>query len=49
MEDAISRQAVIDAIENEQKKIMRSEWAIDQAMFSAMSEIREIINELLSV
>lgn len=48
-EDAISRQAAIDAIENEQKKIMRSDWAIDQAKFSAMSEIREIILELPSV
>ena len=45
-EDAISRQVVIDAIENEQKKIMRSDWAIDQSKFSAMSEIRELIVEL---
>lgn len=48
-DDAISRQAAIDAIENEQKKIMRSDWAIDQAKFSAMSEIRELIADLPSV
>lgn len=45
-EDAISRQTAIDAIETEQKKIMRSDLAIDQAKFSAMSDIREIISEL---
>lgn len=44
--DIISRQAAIDAIETEQKKIMRSDWAIDQAKFSAMSDILEIISEL---
>ena len=48
-EDVISRQAAIDAIENEQKKIMRSDWAIDQAKFSAMSEIRALIADLPSV
>lgn len=48
-EDAISRHAAIDAIENEQKKIMRSDWAIDQAKFSAMSEIRALIADLPSV
>lgn len=48
-EDAISRQAAIDAIENEQKKIMRSDWAIDQAKFSAMSDIRALIADLPSV
>ena len=47
--DAISRQAAIDAIENEQKKIMRSDWSIDQAKFSAMSEIRALIEALPSV
>ena len=46
---AISRQAAIDAIENEQNKIMRSDWAIDQAKFSAMSEIRALIADLPSV
>lgn len=44
--DTINRHAAIDAIETEQKKIMRSDWAIDQAKFSAMSDIREIIREL---
>ena len=48
-EESISRQAAIDSIENEQKKIMRSDWAIDQAKFSAMSEIRALIEELPSV
>ena len=48
-DDTISRQAAIDAIENEQKKIMRSDWAIDQAKFSAMSEIRALIADLPSV
>lgn len=48
-EDAISRKAAIDTIENEQKKIMRSDWAIDQAKFSAMSEIRALIADLPSV
>ena len=47
--DLISRQAAIDAIENEQKKIMRSDWAIDQAKFSAMSDIRALIEDLPSV
>ena len=47
--DAISRQEAIKTIENEQKKIMRSDWAIDQAKFSAMSEIRALIEELPSV
>lgn len=47
--DAISRQAAIDAIENEQMKIMRSVLAIDQAKFSAMSEIRSLIVDLPSV
>ena len=49
MSDLIERQAAIDAIENEQKKIMRSDWAIDQAKFSAMSEIRALIADLPSV
>ena len=49
MRDLIERQAAIDAIENEQMKIMRSDWAIDQAKFSAMSEIRALIAELPSV
>ena len=49
MRDLIERQAAIDAIEHEQMKIMRSDWAIDQAKFSAMSEIRALIAELPSV
>lgn len=47
--DCISREQAINAIENEQKKIMRSDWAIDQAKFSAMSEIRALIADLPSV
>ena len=48
MEDTISRQTAIGVIENEQMKIMRSEWAIDQAKFSAMSEIRALIADIPS-
>ena len=48
MEDLISRQAVINTIENEQMKIMRSDWAIDEAKFSAMSEIRALILDMPS-
>ena len=46
--DCISRQAAIDAIEEKQLPIMRSEFLYDQAKFDGLSVALNIITELSS-
>ena len=46
--DLISRQMVIDAIEEMQIPIMRSKCESDQFKFSALAEVRQMISELPS-
>ncbi len=48
MSDTIYRQQAIDAIEEMQMPIMRSEWLSDQYKFSALGEVRQIIEDLPS-
>ena len=47
-EDTISRQAAIDAIEQMQMPIMRSEFPEEQFVFTGMSEALQAIKELPS-
>ena len=48
VKDCISRKMVIDAIEQMQLPIMRSEWESDQFKFSALAEVREMISGIPS-
>ena len=49
MDDLISRQAAIEAIEEMQKPIMRSNYSHEQFIFRGMSEARQAIIDLPSV